>query len=251
MMLFKLRRIMLEYGFSQQILQNLTGIRGGTLGDLINSHTKMIPVNALEELCRVTGLPVGEIVKFIPKPVELSFWNRYVKLYNESTFGQYLWEARAIDFNDDFEDFRAAIDTLLNVGDFATGRRKGMKLEDLLEENGLRLSPDGELLEYQEYYRKYDAPDKNPNDTPYNLIIREHVLDKLPSFFDDPATLDNKARIMGLFWIQHPELSYKDDKDNLIPEEWKNFLKNMERRRRNGKANISAMAKILGESREI
>lgn len=235
MILFKLRRIMLENGLSQQTLQNITGIRGGTLSDLMNSRAKMIPVNALDELCRLIDLQIGEIVKFISKDVEFSFWKRYVILYNESRFGHYHWSTHTNELDDDFEDFRAAIDTLLNVGDFATGRRKGLHLEDLLIENGLRLSPDGELLDYNDYYRRYEAPSNHPNDTSYNLIIREHILDKIPSFFDTPSTLDHKARMMSLFWIQHPELSYKDDKDGLISEEWKTFLKNAEQRRLNAK----------------
>lgn len=237
--LFKLRRIMDGLGgLAQAHLQSVTGIRGGTLSDIINCRSKMIPVSALEAICTATISPIDQVMKFIPKKDEFSFWEKYVQMHKEGQFGNYDWDNNrkptecSIEWYEDFEDFRAAIDTTLNVGDYATGRRKGLELYDLLLENGLRLTPYGDLLTYTEYYRRYLAPEKHPDDTEYNIAIRTNVLNQLPSFFDPPDVLDRKLLYLGLYWTQHTELFVKDDTDKLIPEPYRTFLENIEKKKR-------------------
>ena len=219
MILFKLRRLMNQRGFSHSALQGLTEIRGGTLTDLMNNRNKMLPVSALEEICRVMNINIDNLIKYIPKEKEFVYWRRYVDMYKSSQFGNYDWNN-----DEDFEDFRAANDALLNKGELFVGRRKEMKLDELLAENGLRLAPDGNLLEY-------DAPELHPNDSNYNREIRKNVLDKLPSFFDGPDTLEKKRLLLQQYWI-NSELSLRDDIDKLIPLNTRLFLMHIEKRRR-------------------
>ncbi len=61
----RLKILLAEHDMSQKELAGKTGIRPSTISDICNSKMKHIPVNILNDLCKLFSCQVGDIFQYI------------------------------------------------------------------------------------------------------------------------------------------------------------------------------------------
>lgn len=61
----RLKILLAEHDMSQKELAEKTGIRPSTISDICNSKMKHIPVNILNDLCKLFSCQVGDLFQYI------------------------------------------------------------------------------------------------------------------------------------------------------------------------------------------
>lgn len=63
----RLKVLLAENDMTQKKLSELTGIRPGTVSNIVNNNIKQIPVEAVCEICRVLQCDIGDIFHYEPE----------------------------------------------------------------------------------------------------------------------------------------------------------------------------------------
>lgn len=246
MILMTLRSILDEQHINQSDLQKRTGIRPGTISDIFNNRSKMIPVDVLEVLCEALDVQPNKLLVFIPKDEELKYWQRYVaegiEDRNERTFGDI---SSYINRTGYYYEFAKNLDLLLNPSDYHANRRKKVLLSELLEARGLRLYK-GTVLTACDYYikaredlsRKIEQLDYEYQAF-YNLLVENLIVPCTPDFFDDAYTSAKKQARIKRFFADNKDIDFeKKDKLALIPASLLDALRKMQKKEKDtAKAN--------------
>lgn len=62
----RLKVLLAENDMTQSKLSELTGIRPGTITNIVNNNIKQIPVDAVCKICELLQCDIGDIWKYIP-----------------------------------------------------------------------------------------------------------------------------------------------------------------------------------------
>ena len=249
MILLRLRRLMERHFITQAELVRRTGIRGGTISDMLNSRCKMLPMDAVESICQILNVQPRDWIVFIPQNTEIKFWRRFVEEWTQAEVQTYPSDQYDFDWSV-YEDFRQTCSILLgprpNIegilpkevldGIYKTGRpRKWMSLDELLLENGLHLDrrqTPAAVITVEEYFKRYETAAAHPDEPPYYQKLRTILVDTVPSFEDDAEIRMRKKEKLRKFWLANQDMKISDDEKNLIPSEMIGFLQRIEDRRR-------------------
>ena len=63
----RLKVILAENDMTQKKLSELTGVRPGTITNIVNNNIKQIPVEAVCEICKVLKCDIGDIFHYEPE----------------------------------------------------------------------------------------------------------------------------------------------------------------------------------------
>lgn len=66
----RLKVLLAEHDMTQSKLSELTGIRPGTITNIVNNNIKQIPVDAACKICELLQCDIGDIWHFIPNKEE-------------------------------------------------------------------------------------------------------------------------------------------------------------------------------------
>lgn len=66
----RLKILLAEHEMTQSQLTEITGIRPGTVTNIVNNKIKQIPVEALEKICNLFNCDVGDVFRYVPDPPE-------------------------------------------------------------------------------------------------------------------------------------------------------------------------------------
>lgn len=62
----RLKILLAEHDMTQTKLSELTGIRPGTITNIVNGNIKQIPVSAVCKICETLKCDIGDIFRYIP-----------------------------------------------------------------------------------------------------------------------------------------------------------------------------------------
>lgn len=62
----RLKVLLAEHDMTQSKLSEITGIRPGTITNIVNNQIKQIPVDAVCKICDTLNCDIGDIFKYIP-----------------------------------------------------------------------------------------------------------------------------------------------------------------------------------------
>lgn len=248
MILLRLRRLMERNFMQRSELVRRTGIRGGTISDLMDNQCKMLSMDVIETICEELHAQPQDWIVFLPKKFELECWQRFVEEWTHSDIMTYPGSDQYdIDLTL-YEDFRRACSAIVEpiyvdgvtywkVPEdlYTTGRpRNKIRLEELLEEHGLRLDEHAEhvrVVPAQEYFQKYEAAGEHQDDSSYYQSLRQILVETIPSFYDTLELKTRKREKLQHFWMLHKELSVEADERHMIPDDLRRFLLRVEDRR--------------------
>ena len=248
MILLRLRRLMERNFIQRSELVRRTGIRGGTISDLMDNQCKMLSMDVIETICQELHAQPQDWIVFLPKKFELECWQKFAE---EWTHSKVMTIPGSDQYDIDltlYEDFRRACSvvtepiyvdgvTYWDVPEdlYTTGRpRKKIRLEELLEEHGLRLDRHAEhvkVVPAQDYFQKYETAEEHPGDSPYYRSLREILVEVVPSFHDTLELKTKKREKLWRFWMLHTEMSVDADERHMLPEELRRFLLRVEANR--------------------
>lgn len=248
MILLRLRRLMERNFIQRSELVRRTGIRGGTISDLMDNQCKMLSMDVIETICQELHAQPQDWIVFLPKKFELECWQRFAEEWTHSDLLTYPGSDQYdIDLTlyDDFRRACSAVTEPIYVDGvtywdvpedlYTTGRpRKKIRLEELLEAHGLRMDKHAEhvkVIPAQDYFQKYEAAGEHPDDSPYYQSLREILVETIPSFYDTLELKTRKREKLQHFWMLHKELSVEEDEWHMIPDELRRFLLRVENRR--------------------
>ncbi len=66
----RLKVLLAEHDMTQTKLSELTGIRPGTITNIVNNSIKQIPVEAVCKICELLQCNIGDIWQYIPDKKE-------------------------------------------------------------------------------------------------------------------------------------------------------------------------------------
>ncbi len=66
----RLKVLLAEHDMTQSKLSELTGIRPGTITNIVNNNIKQIPVEAVCKICDLLQCDIGDIWHYIPDKKE-------------------------------------------------------------------------------------------------------------------------------------------------------------------------------------
>lgn len=66
----RLRVLLAEHDMTQSKLSELTGIRPGTVTNIVNNNIKQIPVEAVCKICELLNCDIGDIFQYVPDKKE-------------------------------------------------------------------------------------------------------------------------------------------------------------------------------------
>lgn len=62
----RLKVLLAEHDMTQSKLSELTGIRPGTITNIVNNNIKQIPVEAVCKICDLFSCDIGDIFQYVP-----------------------------------------------------------------------------------------------------------------------------------------------------------------------------------------
>lgn len=62
----RLKVLLAEHDMTQSKLSELTGIRPGTITNIVNNNIKQIPVEAVCKICGLFQCDIGDIFQYVP-----------------------------------------------------------------------------------------------------------------------------------------------------------------------------------------
>ena len=68
----RLKVLLAEHDMTQSKLSKLTGIRPGTITNIVNNNIKQIPVEAVCKICELFHCDIGDIFQYVPDKKESS-----------------------------------------------------------------------------------------------------------------------------------------------------------------------------------
>lgn len=233
MIMIQLKKLMKNANLNQAALQRRTGIRGGTLSDLIHNRSKMIPTDVLEALCGALDIQPADLLVYIPRQKEFDYWQHYAQSFYLHKHDDMLTE--------EYTDFCGIIDGLTGRDEaYVTGRRKqDLTLEEVLDEHHLVWDEDEQkIVSADQYYVKPDV--WSSADVDYTLL-REKLSPFIIGFWDSIATETEKTTGLRRLWHEHDDWKINEmDRDHKVPQVMRRFLliiENGRRRRRKYRLN--------------
>lgn len=62
----RLRVLLAEHDMTQSKLSEITGIRPGTITNIVNNNIKQIPVESVCKICELFHCDIGDIFQYVP-----------------------------------------------------------------------------------------------------------------------------------------------------------------------------------------
>lgn len=62
----RLKVLLAEHDMTQSKLSEITGIRPGTVTNIVNNNIKQIPVEAVCKICELFQCDIGDIFQYVP-----------------------------------------------------------------------------------------------------------------------------------------------------------------------------------------
>lgn len=66
----RLKVLLAEHDMTQSKLSEITGIRPGTVTNIVNNNIKQIPVEAVCKICALFDCDIGDIFQYVPDKSE-------------------------------------------------------------------------------------------------------------------------------------------------------------------------------------